>query len=177
MPACRLLHLHFGDPEVEDLDDDVVFVLLGQKQIGRLDVAMNHVRFVRLLQATTSLRHDPQRDPRRDRSRALEQLCRIDTRHQLHGEIRTAGGGIDPRVDDLDQVLRVNRARGARLALKALDRVRLLGQSLGDDHLHRNAARGSEMDRLVDLSHSPSTELADDLVAAIDNLTNHDLRA
>ena len=77
--------------------------------------------------------------------------------------------GVRPRVEHLRDVLRLDVARRACLALEARHDVGALLQRLADDLLHRNAPAGAGVPRLVDGPHAALAEQTNDAVLAVDD--------
>ena len=140
--ALRLIHLDLGDAEVEELDDHLARVAAREEQIVGLDVAMDDVGLVSLLQPEAGLRDDAQRQVGRDRAHALEEVLEILALHVLHREERQPAVPIDARVENLGDVLGVDRPRRACLALEPTEDLTVLGQIGGVDDFDGATATG-----------------------------------
>src|SRR5215210_2744358 len=72
------------DTEVEDLDADLTVVAVVEKQVRRLDVAVNDARFVRLREPHRCLRDDGERSLWRERTNAAHELREVFAIEALH---------------------------------------------------------------------------------------------
>jgi hypothetical protein len=87
----------------------------------------------------------------------------------LHDDV-VATRGIDADVEDLDDVLVHDLARGARLLAKP---CALVARDLGiGDELDRDRLAKPDVLRLVDLAHATTAERARDQVATVDRLAH-----
>lgn len=105
--------LDFGNSEIEQFDEARAVGLSGQKEVGRLDVAMNDARGVCGDEALERLGGDTQRGVRRERSDAINQLLQILTLEKLHHDVRVTGGFIEAGVEHLHDVFVLDRPGGA----------------------------------------------------------------
>src|SRR6185503_7463919 len=124
-------------------------------------------------------RADSVRDGEHELDRKLadapEELAKVPTGKELHHDVIVARRGIDARVEDRNDVARLDRARSPRFALEAPKRVRRPGASkgLGQDQFQRNPAMRQEVTRLVDGTHAALAERANNLVLAVDDSRLH----
>ena len=151
-----------GDAEITDLHRAV-----GQeKDICRLDVAVDHALAMRIVERAQDLRHDPH-----DIGNA-EALVRFETRLELapldkfHRDIPDAG--FVAKIVDRHDVRLVEPARRLRLAAKAVDHLRriLARELVLADRLQRDDALDHRVVGFVDDAHRAATDLAPDFVFA-----------
>src|SRR5207248_11520571 len=102
------------------LDDDAVR-LVREKQVRRLDVAMDDVFGVRLDETGARLARDAKREIGRQRAGRFEQPPEIVADEVFHRDERHAELRVAARVDDLDDVTRLDPSRSSRFALEAND--------------------------------------------------------
>jgi hypothetical protein len=147
-----------GETEVEDLDVAAV----GQKDVGRLDIAVQDAIDVRVLQRIRDLSAEVEQQGERQRvSRQLgvERLAL----EQLHGQ-EELSILLVKTVDGAD--IGVVQARGgACLATKALRRLAVLGVGVRQ-HLQRDQPSQPSVLGLVDNAHPAGAQLIEDLVLA-----------
>src|SRR5204863_6148979 len=87
----------------------------------------------------------------------LEEAEHGDPLHVLHGDVRDAV--LRARLEDTDDVVRVDLRGGARLALEPLDDPRIL-RELARDDLERDGPVEVELAREVDRAHAAPAEQA-----------------
>ncbi len=104
---------------------------------------------------------------RRHRAEARDEVLDVLADEELHDEVRAPGRRVEPRVEHLGDVLRLDRAARHRLAPEALDDLGRLREDVPGDHLDRAPAPGAGVASLVDGAHSPLAELPDELVLAV----------
>ena len=146
--------VHAGDSEVEDLRAAIV----GQKDVLRLDVAVNDSHGVRGAEPVRNLRCDLRGARRREGPR-LEPLGQRLALQQLRDRVRDVP--VRARVVDGEDARVVQRGDGARFPLEAPEAVFVVdavGQKL-DGHVPVQARVAGA----VDLSHAPLPDGGDDL--------------
>jgi hypothetical protein len=145
-----------GQPEVQDLGLPVV----GDKQVGRLDIAVDDALLVRGIQRIGDLdgqlcqvlgRQRPAQDP----------LLECATLQQLHGDEVPAVGFVD--VVNGANIGVVQRRGGARLALEAFERV-LIARKLFRQELQRHLPAELQIFGLVNDTHPPAPELFENAI-------------
>ena len=146
--CCGLLRglLELGDPEVENLELRLALPVQREKEVLRLEVSMEDAGAVRLLQRVAQL-FEEIRDERRGQGTAPDPRVEPLSFQQLHGNEGDLQRLVDPRIEDVDDVLALADARGdARLADEELaDRV--IANELRLDELERDPAVGLRVDR------------------------------
>jgi hypothetical protein len=150
-----------GDPEVEHLDEVGAVAAPGEEQVRGLEVAVDDVAGVRRREAAAGLDDERDRAPDRQRARAREQGRQILAFEVLHHQI---GGAVarEAEVGHGGDVIVLERAGGARLALEARQHRRLLGV-LGVQQLDREPPAdqlGRRQDRPIPPAPSRRTGLA-----------------
>jgi hypothetical protein len=158
--AGRAVLLHdLRDAEIQDLERPVVRLArrVLQEQILRLEVPVNHARFVRRPDGVSELVEQlhafrcAERAPRD----AVAQRLALE---QLHREPRRAALSVDARGDHLDDVPASNRRADPRLLHEALDLPRLREQ-LGLQDLQRPRPPCRALPRHVERAHPAAREL------------------
>ncbi len=169
----ELFHHDLGHPEVEDLEDELARVALGQKQVCRLDVTMDDPGLVRLGQAHCGLQHELGRDQRIERPHATQRALQILAGEHLHDHVRVARLGVGTGVEDLDHVIALDHAAGLRLAEEALDDLLVLTKLGRQQQLDRAALERDQVPPLVDRAHPAGAEQAHQLVFSGNGLAFH----
>ena len=157
----ELVGLDLGDAEVQQLDDDVAVLALREEEVGRLDVPVHDARLVRLAQPHCRLHDHTQRQLGWHGPQAFQRLLQVLADEQLHDRVGAAGDGIDPGVQDLRDVLRLDRPAGHGLALEAADDLGVLRQGRPSDDLHGDPAPGALVPCLVDRTHAALAQLTE----------------
>ncbi len=121
-----------GEAEVEQLDHTV----RGEKQVGGLEVAVDHTLAVRRVEAVRDLKAEVECSPPRQCARRQE-LAKVAALEQLHDRIRPPA--LSPEVIDRHDVGVAQAGNGAGLPLEALTPRRLRGDVLRQ-HLDRHRA-------------------------------------
>jgi hypothetical protein len=151
-PAAEVI-AQLGQPEVEQLGG----ALLGEHDIGGLEVAVEHALPVRGAEAAGELQRDV--EDLLPGQRQLE-LVQALPAHELRGQVRPPPGPAD--AVDRQDVGVVQPGDGAGLDEEALARG-LVRADRGQE-LHRHRAPEQGVARLEDLAHGAATERPDDLV-------------
>ncbi len=139
-----------------------------QKDVGRFEVAMNDALRVSRIQGVGDL------DPHVEKLAGLEpplsdQVPECPSFQQLHDHVLTAIVFADiVRSTDVGMV---QRRRGTRLALKAVNRLSVV-RELDREEFQRHLTRQPGIVRLVDDAHAALAELRDNKVMG-DCLANH----
>ena len=156
------------DAEVDQLDQRLVAMILGQHQIVRRDVAMNVALLVQVLDGLQRLPGDDQRQ--RDSRPALcfEHLSQIDAADELLNDEAVARSFVDLKVVELRDVRVAQLDRRSGLATKALLGGALL-LVLGENHLDDANLVELTMADPVDRAHSTFVDLLENLVLALDD--------
>jgi hypothetical protein len=139
--ACRL-----REAEVKDLDHGPV-PMARQHQVRRLDVAMDHPLFVRVLQRQRRRMDVDAGVADGYRPLGLDHAAQVQPLHVLHGEYETAAA--PERGIGADDVGVPQASDGADLPQKALERAGLLDDSRADD-LEDLVARQEAVAREID---------------------------
>jgi hypothetical protein len=149
--------LHPADPEVGDLDRRQV---LGDEDVARVEVAVGDPLLVRGVEAAADPPEHLQR--LRQRQPALaEHGVERGAGHVLHDEEEQVA--VLVLVDDVDDVGVVEHRHRLRLAVEALDPLRVLAH-LGRQHLDGDDAVERGLDGLEDLPHGALADAPDDFV-------------
>jgi hypothetical protein len=146
------------ETKIEDLDAAIHC----QKDVGRLQVAVNHPDRVRSLEGAGDAESRLDRGGRRERTFA-EPLCKRFSFEELGDEIGAAV--LLPGIEHRDDVGVVEASHRLGLALEALlqPRARALA---GAQHLDRYVAAKPLIVRAVDLAHPSSAQRRDHAVPA-----------
>jgi hypothetical protein len=124
--VAELLH-DFGDPQVQDLDEEFAAATRDEEAIRRLDVAVDDAVVVRVLQRVAHLRDDLNHRPPRDlptlRLGRVQVTLQSVTTQELHHEIRDVVRHA--LVRHVDQVLVTDPRRLPRLLLETRQVLRL----------------------------------------------------
>ncbi len=154
-----------GEAEVQDLR----LPAIGHEDVGRLDVAMDDVLRVRGIERVRNL--DPQLDEllgsERPPGDAMLQRLPFEELHHDKGLTRVLVDVVD-RAD----VRVIQRRRGARLALKAFERLTVVREIAGEE-LQRDLPAKLHVFTLVDDPHAAATEFLDDAVVR-NGLADHE---
>jgi hypothetical protein len=141
----RRLGQHLGDAEIQDLDQRLACLALGQEDVLRLQVAVHDGRFRAVARDVAVSLVEPRRDlpkiaddARRGQwSLRLHDLVQLGAVQQLHHQKWHAARAVEARVEHFDDVLAIDATRDARLEPKFLDRV-LRVQHVWPQHLQRD---------------------------------------
>jgi hypothetical protein len=179
------LHEHFGDAEVEHLDEVVRFFalrdprvvgvhphqiaatgLLQQHDVVGLEIAMDHADGVRGIERERDLVGDVERAVQLDRAVFFDQILERLALEELHHEVDRPFGQ-DAEVGDVDDVRMIDRGRGARFAQEAMDRL-LVARELRVQHFHRDRLLDVDVLALIDGAHPTAAEdLVEPVVADV----------
>ena len=135
--------------------------LVGDQDVGRLDVAVHEPAPVRGVERAADLRDDDAGRLEGQRA-AIDHPAQVRPRHEAHRQVEhavllaAAVDGHDVRV--------LERGRQARLGPEACRRVLVL-HPLRRDELERHGAIEVDVHRLVDDAHAPAVEQPVDPVA------------
>jgi len=145
------------EAEVGHFDD----LAAREQHVFRLDVAMDDALVVRVLESGEYGADDLERFGRRQRSLAHE-LAQARAVDVLHDEV---GARVDFAALEHGHDVRMRQpAQRIRLAVEALEKLRIFGQLLGQD-LERHGAAKAELGRAIDGSHAATAENLVDAVA------------
>ncbi len=151
------------EPEVDQLRDDVVADVAGEKDVRRLEVAVEDVHVVRLRERRRDREEEPERVLDREKVTLREDGAQIGPAEQLHHQVREPR--FDPDVEDAHRV-RVAEA-GRDLPLPHEAGLELL---VGDEVLVQDFDRDLFSERDVggfeDARRRAVADEAHDLVAA-----------
>jgi hypothetical protein len=157
------------DAEVEQLDDLAAVGHAGEEEVRRLEIAMDHVRRVRVRQGLERLERVVDRLRRRQRPGAREHL-EILALEVLHHEVRRAVRQ-HPRVHHAHDVLAGDAGDGGRLDGEAVQRLRRR-EHAREHRLQRDALPQDHVLRLVDDAHAALAGDAVDPIPARDHVTD-----
>ena len=148
---------HLGQAEVQNLG----VAARGDKDVGRLDIAMDDPGGVRGVQGVSNLHAD--RQQRLDVETATIGYARLQrgALQILHGDEGAAVLFAD--VMNRADVGMIQRRRGPGLALKAVHGLAVPSQFVGHE-LERDEAMEPRVFRFVDDAHAAATELLDDAI-------------
>ena len=163
------LRLHrLGQAEVEDLRA----ALVGDPEVGGLQIAVDDAAFVGGLQSFCHLEEEWNDLVKRDRPVARDACGQVVTFDELHDEkgLRAGAGaagrwhnGLSLQSKKRRDVRMVDRGQRLRFALEALQPLWMRRQILRQ-HLDRHLAPELRVARAVDLAHAARTERGDDLI-------------
>jgi len=91
------------DAEVEDLDEIVVLAVAAEKDVRRLDVAMDQAARLGLRERVADLPQDVHHPFRRERSAAPDERLQVEPLEQLHHVVERAVAG-DAEVEQVHRV-------------------------------------------------------------------------
>jgi len=130
--------------------------------VGRLEVAMDHSPLVGVSQRRESLGHVVAGLPEAEGTlaQAFFQGAPLDVLHDHEELVIGSQRGVQP-----GDVGMVETGQHLDLAHEALGQIRRLGQ-VGEEHFHRLGAVGDGVAHLVDLTHSPFAQDANDLIVS-----------
>src|SRR5207253_707072 len=151
--------------EVEQLRTQAV-LRLQQKDVVRLDVAMDEARAMRGAERGADLAHERRHLSRRAAAVALQELAEVHAAEELHDEEEGALFEL-ARVVDGDDAGMIDPGHGARLLLEAHPHFGVV-EVLGLDQLHGHGAIELLVVRLVELGHAARGDAADEAVAPAD---------
>ena len=156
LSALVLLGLELREPEVEDLDPAV----LRQEKVLGLQVPVHDPLLVRRREPAGDLDGVVDRLAHRERTRQQSRPQRFPF-EELRDDVR--GAVVRAEVVDRGDAGVVQHAGGPRFLLEALEPVRVLRESRGQN-LDRHVAPKARILRPVDLPHPPSPDRRQDLV-------------
>ncbi len=164
-----------GDAEVEQLDHALAGLpsdpTLARKKLAGFMSRWMMPRLVRAVEPEARLRHDAQREIRREGAEPLDELLHVlalEVLHHQEGDVVVRvglstfgdGAGRRPGVEHLDDVRRVDGGRGPRLALEAPHQRGVL-RRLGGDQLDGDPGARHRVHGLVDRAHAARADQAD----------------
>ena len=161
--GARRLGDDLGDPEIEHLDARGPVLPLREEEVPRLEIAVDDARPVGLLERERRLAKVPYHLGLREPPETLQALPEILAAEQLHHQERHPRGLVDPGVEDVDEVIALDRSGDRGLALEALALVPAR-EDVRVHHLEREATLGLEVQDLVHRTHSARSDQADDPV-------------
>ena len=152
-----------GDTEVQNMG---LVVAVDHDVLG-LEVAVDHPQPVRFGQAAADAFGDRQQPLGGQASPAAQYLGQLPALDVLHGQV--VGPVLLAQVEDPTDVAVGDLARQLDLVAEARQKA-LVGGPLRGDHLERHLLADLAVEDLVDDAHPPLAELADQLVAAEEDL-------
>jgi hypothetical protein len=127
----------------------------GEKDVGRLDVAVDQPVAMCLVERARDLLDDRGRPAGRQRALAVDQPAQVGPVDKTHDHEQAPS--LLPRLVDGHDRRVVQAPRGAPLVLEALAELLILGE-LGRDDLQGDAARERELVGAVDDPHPAATD-------------------
>jgi len=153
-----------GQSEVQDLG----LAARGNKDVRGLDVAVDHAAAVGSFQSVNDLNSKFKQALQRQRAGAQPGIQRHAIK-QLHGDEVAAFEFV--HLKDGADIVVVEVGGGAGFALKSFECDRVTGHAFGKE-LEGNAPAKADVFRLIDLSHAPAADHAEDAIVA-DCLSDH----
>ena len=150
-----------GQAEVQHLDDSAS----AEKQVGRLDVAVDEAGRVGVLQPVGGLADVVGGADRVEPAAARDQLLQIDAVHVLHDE--EIGSALRVHVVGADDVRMIEGGDGLGLAVEAGQGGGVVGL-VGRQHLERDLPPQLEVLAQVDRPHAAGADAVEDEVLADD---------
>jgi hypothetical protein len=142
---------------------DLHLSIVGQKNVSRLDVAVNDALLVRRFEPVGALFEYGQYDFGRKLGNLVQDTAQIRARYVFHDDVIDVV--LAAEVDDRDNVWMAQRGCGARFALESGDEIFVIGQS-GMQKLDGDRAPERSLDALVQRGHSARADLLFDFVTA-----------
>ncbi len=140
------------DPEVEELHEVLFLAHAGDKEVGRLDVAVDDPELVRFVQRATRLEREVNRAPCGERAVPFNQRREVDPVEELHRDEAVAVLS-HPVFDHADRVRMPEEARRFRLARESPSLLSVLVAVRVSQDLHRHVAREELLAREPHVAH------------------------
>ncbi len=147
------------DPEVHHLHN----AFLADHDVGGLDIAVDNAALMREVKRPAGLQRIDKLQRDRKVGAPRNQVFQAFAIHQFHGD--EGNTALIAHVVHRNDVGMLQAAGGLRLAVKALEQIRIVGNA-GRDGFQRDQAVDDRVARAVHHSHGAVSQLADHLVFA-----------
>jgi hypothetical protein len=161
---------HLGDPQVQHLEARGLTCSGVEEQVRRLEIAVDHACRVHAIERDRELTEVVDDLGCRARPQARRALRQALAHQALHHQVRVTTLGLDPGVDDVDQIGAVDPPAQAGLEREALAKLGLLDE-VSVQHLQRARPSQQGVLDLVDRAHPTTTEHGPDPISAREQLT------
>lgn len=168
-----LLLRQFRDAEVEDLDPKLAVPIRGEKQVRRLEVAVNDRAFMCLGEAGARLYRDLDGSGGVDAipiEAGFQRFAFEPFECQVHPPITRV-----TEIAALDQVRMTEVARQLSFSLKTLDRGDVRSE-IGTKNLDGHASLDVDLLGFVHDAHGPRPDLSQEPIALVEQISSPDLR-
>jgi len=167
--ALRVEH-QLRDAEVEDLHEVGIVFARDEEDVVGLEIAMHDAARVRRTERSTDATRNVDRSYEREATLLRERIREAAPGEPLHDDVVTAVLELS-EVEDVDDVIVLDVARGARLVEEARDECRIPTE-VREEHLDRHAPRDLRMLGQVDGAHAALADLLRDDVV-VDRAPDH----
>ena len=155
-PGLLLISLHGGQTEIDELR----LALVGDQDVGSLDVAVGDALLHRVLEPCGHAQHERHGLVGRDPGAELHEIAKVHPLDVFHDHVMAIL--LPPLIDDLNDVGMVQLHAGLGFLVEPIDGVGNLGESLAQ-HLDGQRCLGGDVLAAIDAREGSFRQVEEDL--------------